>query len=352
MAENGARADLRPLTSLRFVAALMVFAHHAFPVAMIYELGPDGVAFFFLLSGFILTYTYHSDFNGWLKWDRVREFYIARAARIYPLQITALGLSALILTVLRGPTWGGLDLGTQLRWTIDGVLLLQAWDPGGLTEAINPPAWSISVEAFFYALFPFVASYVIRALRGAGPAFVLTVAAAVWAVYSVMCLRLPRADLWAFYALPPLRFIDFLVGMMLAITFLRHHALIRSTHVEVIAIALIALGIVCSHHVPPGLRYSAFLMPMWSFAILTFAHGRGAISLALSHPCAVRLGEASFAFYLIHFTVIEAVARLGWRHDESMVISLGVSIAFGFALFHFVENPIRHGIRKVALKKV
>jgi peptidoglycan/LPS O-acetylase OafA/YrhL len=349
-ASAGGREDLKPLTSLRFVAALMVFAHHAFPIAMIYELGPDGVAFFFLLSGFILTYTYHPHFSAAVTWDKVRSFYLARLARIYPLQLATLGIAALTMTALHGPSWGGLEPKTQLLWALDGVLLLQAWVPSGLTDAINPPAWSISVEAFFYVFFPLAAWYLIRSLRGSGQRFALGVAGALWIVYVMMCLRLPRADLWAFYAFPPLRLIDFLVGMLLGIAFLRQRAFIRGTYVELCAIALIAIGIVVSHHAPPGLTYSAALMPLWSFVILTFARGTGLISRALSKPFAVRLGEISFAFYLVHLTVLEAVGCIGLPHPLMIAISLVLTIGLAFALFYRVESPMRHWIRRIAAR--
>lgn len=60
------REDLKPLTSLRFVAALMVFGYHAAPFLPAFfatNTGYAGVGFFFVLSGFILTYTYHADFS-------------------------------------------------------------------------------------------------------------------------------------------------------------------------------------------------------------------------------------------------------------------------------------------------
>ena len=80
------RSDLKPLTSLRFVAALLVFAWHCYPmrqVAGVFSFGYIGVSFFFLLSGFILTYGYHRTFARGIEPHAVRAFYAARIARVY-----------------------------------------------------------------------------------------------------------------------------------------------------------------------------------------------------------------------------------------------------------------------------
>ena len=71
---SAARA-LLPLTSLRFAAALLVFSWHCVPTrrfSAVFSLGYIGVAFFFLLSGFILTYRYHASFRDGLRFDAVR----------------------------------------------------------------------------------------------------------------------------------------------------------------------------------------------------------------------------------------------------------------------------------------
>ena len=61
-----ARPELKALTSLRFVAALMVFMDHA-PVTEWAShhlgFGAAGVGFFFLLSGFVLMYSHGTDFG-------------------------------------------------------------------------------------------------------------------------------------------------------------------------------------------------------------------------------------------------------------------------------------------------
>ena len=97
---------LYPLTGLRFFAAIAVVACHyslfwrtgAVSVPWLATLmgnGNLGVNIFFILSGFILTYTY-------LPVDAVMKgtlfnFYIARVARIVPVYFLALAVAAVPL---------------------------------------------------------------------------------------------------------------------------------------------------------------------------------------------------------------------------------------------------------------
>src|ERR1700733_1554994 len=102
------RAELRPLTSLRGLAAWMVVLYHV-RVAAAPTLGPDVVAiaakgylavdFFFMLSGFVLWLNY----AGRLRAGRLREwgdFIIRRLARIWPLHAAMLGLAAALALAL------------------------------------------------------------------------------------------------------------------------------------------------------------------------------------------------------------------------------------------------------------
>jgi peptidoglycan/LPS O-acetylase OafA/YrhL len=98
---------------------------------------------------------------------------------------------------------------------------------------------------------------------------------------------------------------------------------------------------------PLALRFSAALMPAWAFAISVFAARRGAFSRALEHPVLVRLGEVSFAFYLIHLAVIATVTYwIGPLHPLFVPVALGTSLALSFALFHGIEQPMRVRIRR------
>src|SRR6202011_1251965 len=103
------------------------------------------------------------------------------------------------------------------------LLLLQSWIPQkGIFFGINGPAWSLAVEAFFYALFPFVAYALFRAFRGASPSRVLAAAALLWLGLTIVEAPLQAVhDDWRFYVFPPVRLPDFVVGVLLGIAFVR-----------------------------------------------------------------------------------------------------------------------------------
>src|SRR5919202_244431 len=84
-------ASLPALTGMRFCAAAVFVASHFFPGGLpAGDIGAAAVTLFFLLSGFILTCTARP---GRVS---VRDFYVARFARIYPAYLLSLTLAALL----------------------------------------------------------------------------------------------------------------------------------------------------------------------------------------------------------------------------------------------------------------
>ncbi|MCK9612951.1 MAG: acyltransferase [Bacteroidales bacterium] len=136
------------LTFPRFLAAVMVVFHHygvgIFSnkiVNIIVDNGPVAVSFFFFLSGMVLTLNYfeYSRFSS-------KMFYLKRFARIYPIYLFGIIITLAALILLFDTHPRGLSIMLQ-------ILALHAWTPGYCTD-INFPGWSISVEIFFYLLFP------------------------------------------------------------------------------------------------------------------------------------------------------------------------------------------------------
>jgi peptidoglycan/LPS O-acetylase OafA/YrhL len=142
------RRNLPALTISRFFAAALVVIFHypnklaIFP-ASISNFGYEAVTFFFILSGFILTYNHATSAGLNLP---LGAFLRARLARIVPAYWLALLIAAPF--TLAGVLRSGVDFDLGLV-----PLMLQSWKPHA-SLLWNPPAWSLSNEMFFYAIYP------------------------------------------------------------------------------------------------------------------------------------------------------------------------------------------------------
>ena len=157
---------LDALTSLRFFAAAIVVLHHSIENL---KIGTDflaflptlqAVSFFFILSGFILTYVYRNfDAHG-----SIRRFFIARIARIWPLHGAMLLLTLVLLPGCFLPLASGTEP-LKLFWMplFANLCLVQSWVPlSKYYFSFNAVSWSISVEAGFYLFFPLLLAGVRR----------------------------------------------------------------------------------------------------------------------------------------------------------------------------------------------
>ena len=340
------RDELKPLTSLRFVAALLVFVYHAplaQPFAHDHALGQAGVGFFFLLSGFILTYTYSGALN---SQGSVMRFYVARFARVYPAYLVSIVLALPVVAAYGSLAWDKSPPAVRVDALVAQVLAVQAWFPREeIYLGINSPAWSISVEAFFYALFPLLIGSLSRAFATSCARAVFTMAALTWACAAAVFAIPHHADVWTTYIFPPVRLVDFVVGMLLGMAFLRGYRLPgRATAWEIAAVAAIAAAIVAIPHVPAGLQYSLWPLPFWAALIAIVALRGGAISRLLSHPAFVRLGEVSYAFYLVHLSVL-MIAERALQPAFASGAALAAAVASAWLLHAAVERPMRTWIR-------
>jgi peptidoglycan/LPS O-acetylase OafA/YrhL len=158
------------LNGLRFLAALaVVFFHFAPKVdgygAVPYFLrklineGPAAVGFFFVLSGFVLASRYLQDDK---RVESSRKFYWARFTRLYPAYLVGFLLFVPIAAqkYLLHPLSGAPVPQTFALSGFLYCLMLQAWTP--LAQAWNGPSWSLSVEAFMYAVFPLIGLRLVR----------------------------------------------------------------------------------------------------------------------------------------------------------------------------------------------
>lgn len=360
-------APLPALTGLRIFAALAVYASHVGPphgvsggLKAFFESGYMGVTLFFVLSGFVLTINYFERLRAPTA-QAIQEFGVARFARIYPLYILIL-----FYILVRQHAFGG-----SIGGWWEHVLMIQAWDPN-IAQAYNfdGPAWSLSVEFFLYACFPFLIVILTR-IRATSILLVtaIGVASAMVGIATWFTLTnrssLPWTDpesahRWL-YVIPVTRLGDFLLGILagrLYVELRKRASLVKSGGLLAITatVAIVAL-----------MAWPANVFSAWSWdvayaipcVVLIFGLAiapSGILARLLSLPALVLLGESSYAFYLIHQPGLQFFDGGRWALALSATtatyeaLTLGAIICLAIGLHVAVERPARLYIRRLSTK--
>ena len=318
---------LDQLTSLRFFAALAVLSSHLWMLAespdilrplgqTVFHEGYAGVSFFFMLSGFILNYTYRRKLlQGAISKTR---YLVLRVIRIYPLHaITALPFAAYALLN------GGLG---ELPKAIANLALAQSWIPlPDFYFSLNEPSWSLSDELFFYAAFAWLAFLPARRLAlGASALFAIAaLTACALMIHGHASWRIDGKfgfPHWLSYINPATRLLDFLVGMLIYRCPRPRLSRRLWTAGEALALlALLAAMYAFSRlQLPEVLRGQLLYLPFMALVIYVFAQGVGAVSEGLRDWRLVRLGDASFALYMIHLPILNGAYLLFERLGEPL----------------------------------
>jgi peptidoglycan/LPS O-acetylase OafA/YrhL len=354
---------IRPLTSFRFVAALLIFLHHCgflmgYPsfrtiIEWYLRIGRFGVAFFFILSGFILTYNYHKIFDT-LNRNNFAWFYLNRIARIYPLHL----LTFIVAVPLSSPLFLNNPFETILK-AIANVMLLQSFIPNSdYYFSFNHVSWSLSNEMFFYALFPVILWALLRKRLNVRNLLAGSVLIYLALLFIEIVNLDARPNEWLFYIFPVARLVEFILGVMLGLIFIQCNDKIRwsakvFTVLELLSIILLLAAVYCFANVHQTLRYSVVFLPFISFLIYVFAHQLGHVSKWLSNKLFVYLGEISFSFYMIHQVVIFYLSlspMLDHYYISKAVAALAISLLYSAIAYKYFEIPMRNRIRDTAKK--
>jgi peptidoglycan/LPS O-acetylase OafA/YrhL len=333
--------SLPSLTGLRWVAALLVFGLHVHNfryfdgtagniVNWAFGAGATGVSFFFVLSGFVLTWSARPD-------DRAPAFWRRRIARILPVHLVTAAIALLMAYTLAHQTK------PSVRQGLANVLLVHSWwRPWWQT--LDPVSWSLACEAFFYAVFPLLA-LLLRRLGARGSA-----ALAGASVLAVLALAWVDAHHWLgqpIDSLPAARLPEFVLGVAVARLVLLDRW--RGPGLEA-SLALAVIGYFLVPQVTTG--YPATACTVMGFALLipaaAVADLHGLPSL-WRHRRLVRLGELSFAFYMVHLLVLRAGTNLlgvkpRYGVTEGLAVTavaFAVSLGLSWVLYEAVERPAR-----------
>jgi len=309
--------------------------------------GAQGVDLFFVISGFIITWTNYDSFG---TTGKTANYFARRITRIFPLYWVFLVIA--LITVRLGFNHAPAQA-TSLGNLIGITFLLPL-------EFIHivPVSWTLTYEFFFYCLFGL-------ALRWDRRRFPLILAGwfllAMVAAFSLSS----RADTWFFFhraaiVILNIRIIEFIFGCFIALC-LRVHRLRMPALWFWLGTFIFAITAYCYSGlgpIPPSDLVLAF------FGIGSAGIVAGAVGYEQSHGGCfvprwlVALGDASYSLYLAHIFVIASLQRfleplnrpsLG-PHLLWLALLLASGLAGGLLTFRLVEFPLLNaagrGIRR------
>ena len=328
--------------ALRAIAAFSVALTHilydalgmapgAVPVQRAYGAMPwvAGVDIFFVISGFVIVHASRPLFGAK---GAAGHFAMRRLARIVPpywlMTTLFLGVMLLLPGSINGDAGG-------LGYIVKSYLFIPCARPDGLVQPVLGLGWTLNYEMFFYLAFVFFLFFrqVIAVILATILLTAFVLAGRAGLLHGVVL------QTWS----DPI-VLEFCAGMLLALLPGKFtlHAAIR---VAIVVGALILL------YLQPGWnRLAAYGIPA---AALVFAAiiGKPAPGMPRVEIWLIRLGDASYALYLVHPFVMRAVALL-WLHLHKpggvyayIAICLALAQIAALAIHKFFERPVTRWLR-------
>jgi peptidoglycan/LPS O-acetylase OafA/YrhL len=304
-----------------------------------------GVPLFFVLSGMLL-------YLPWVRATRstrpapdVKVYALRRAARILPAYYFALIGATIILVPSGSPRAPSASQAAAI------AALVQNWWPDA-AQKLNPPAWTLAVEATFYLLLPLLGLATLRWLRTprrqlAGCAALVAASIGANALFVVLGRH-------GWHRTLPGSVYAFALGMALAVILPRARGLIRPARIALImAGAALIVGDALAHEPArlPGIDIWQDLPAAAGFAAIVLAVAATDRSPVLDSTPLAWIGERSYALYLWHYPVILLFAE---RHllprstVAASVLVIGVSLGAAAFSWRFVERPILERARALS----
>ncbi|WP_105267625.1 MULTISPECIES: acyltransferase family protein [Escherichia] len=351
---------IHSLTSLRMFAALGVFVSHLgilsqssihqFNIAAKYFFnGYVGVTFFYILSGFIINYSFSKHLSEGMFSNK--DFIIYRLARLFPVHLVS--LVCVLFLFGYANNWGS----TNKEALFYNTFLLQSFIPdAGYYFSFNPVSWSISCEMFFYFCFCLLVKCKTK--------YLVFLFAAVQTVNVYFLIQPPTGISlhWLFYINPVFRITDFILGIIICRIFLSKPVtpkVVACSAMEFGSIIFLVLTIyVATNYVGNmNVKYDLLYIPCMASIVVAFAFNGGVISRILANKYLILLGEASFSFYMFHWMIVSKLIEIIQPNKNDVrdvtiyIVSCLISSVFVSVIsFKLIEMPANKLIRNTWVK--
>lgn len=306
-----------------------------------------GMPMFFVLSGYLIFRAYAAAAIDGRELPKLGRYALRRVARIGPAYWVAVLLTAAVLAAV------GSDNAQPASVLPSFLLFLQVYDPAAM-GTLNPPTWTIAVEASFYLLVPLAALLLVQVTSRLGDprrrrmvlvAFCVLLIAGGAAVLGIASLKGWGVDVR--HTLPA-RLASFGAGMLVAVVAHGRRVDARGA----LALAVGGAGLVvleASAHVfelgPLALRQLLVDTPAslgFGLIIAAVAMGRMPGSIVFERGPLQWYGTLSFGVYLVHFPVIYVLRSTDrWPENPAAAIGLvlGISTVLAVVSWHVLEKP-------------
>jgi len=369
------------LDAFRFFASVLVVLVHyevIFGESVVYgTFATTAVSWFFIVSGFILSYTYPSLDS----LQDYRRFYFHRIIRIYPVYFLAVVVSSLFVSLnylaigdeffseVNRPFELIHDLPEQKEaafFTLATLRHLVFAQSVGSVETFklvfNGPLWSIVLEIYFYLAFPLLL-LLIKPLNTMTRIIVAFIMGYLLQLLLIQ-VNLPEAESYdvinlnvPVYTNPFIRGIEFIFGMLLykVFTFWDLQKIVgRSNWTPTILTVLLYVIVVIYVHDNIPYQYSSFFLVVPFVTIMIYA------LLRLQwHPanhivryCTI-LGGISYVLYSFHWPLMEIIRfynllpRMSFQFMQPVLVMLALLVV-SYLIYRFVETPIRRVLYRKA----
>jgi peptidoglycan/LPS O-acetylase OafA/YrhL len=288
--------------------------------------GYQAVTTFFVLSGFVLACSYANT-----TWNRetALRYALGRVARVYPVYLLSLAIAAPFILADQTPGKSG--------YVAAYLVLIQGW-MGAIPVNWNTPAWTLSCEMFFYAVFPCAALL----LRRTGWRKVTAAA--------ILAFCLTRL-LWAAgvpdSVKPLVHLSDFLMGIAAGCAFQlldRGANPPRGWWLYLPGIAAAAYLIAYPGSLPGFLDLNTALRPLNALLLIGLALGGGPVARFLSTRSLVYLGKSSYAMYILHVPVLWWCLRRSMEFSPPLYLLIVIAISAG--IYGAFEEPANRRLRQ------
>lgn len=353
---------LEQLTFTRFIAVFAIVIFHfgtkIYPfnlpaIRFLFSGAFVGVSYIYILSGFVMIVAYHQKKESGIP---LKPFYKARFARVYPVYLLAL-TATVVFYIIDKRFYTASDI-------ILNLLAIQAWIPN-FALSLNTPGWSVSVEMFFYVLFPFLFNYLYRKFEmkkliyGTVMIWAITQLVLNIGLHTKFYKGFPSASHDLLFYFPLMHLNEFLVGNITGLLFVNRTNKSAQKN-DGLVITLFFLFIAAFKFLTQLSFHDGLFAVFFAPFIYYLSLNKGFIQKVLTKRFFIFSGEISFAVFMLQKPVFlfgrKYLPVWGIKNAATEFFALiAVLLLISMIVYLFVETPARRKIlslRELSIKSI